>query len=212
MIVSVLSQKGGPGKSTLARGLAVEFLKQDWDVHVADMDTTQLTTLKWAERRDAIDVEPSVDVASYRNPQSALRAANRCDLLVVDGTPYATQASKDLAKGSDLIIIPTGVTLDDLEPQLNLAQEMVTRVGIDKRRILFVVMKVNENGDKEAMSTRSSIEEWGFNVVKGWMPARTAYGSALDAGYSMTETRFKTLNDKAQSIMDGITQTIGALQ
>ncbi len=213
MIVSFVSQKGGVGKSTLARGLAVEFLNsQQWDVHVADMDTTQLTALKWANRRDAIGVEPSVDVASYRNPQSALRAAKRCDLLVVDGTPYATQSSKELAKASDLVVIPTGITMDDLEPQLNLAQEMVIRAGIPKNRILFVIMQVTENGEKEAMKTRESIKDWGFNVVKDWMPAKTAYGSALDAGYSMTETRFKSLNEKAQSIIDGITQKIEEFQ
>ena len=208
MIISFLSQKGGVGKSTLARGLAVEYIKSGWDVHVADMDTTQLTTLKWAERRDAIDVQPSVDVASYRNPHSALKAASRCDLLVVDGTPYATQASRELAINSDLVVMPSGNTIDDMEPQLTLAQEMVVKGGVDKSKILFVVMLVKENGDKEAMQTRKSIQDWGFNVVQGWMPAKTAYGSAMDAGYSMTETRFKSLNEKASNILEGITRKI----
>lgn len=212
MIISILSQKGGVGKSTLARGLAVETLGSGLDVHVADMDTTQLTTLKWAERRDAIDIVPSVDVASYRNPKSALKAEHRADVLIIDGTPYATQSSKDLAQGSDLIIIPTGVTLDDLEPQLNLAQELVIKGKVLKSKILFVVMLVSEGADKEAMSTRASIEEWGFNVIQGWMPKRASYGSAMDAGYSMTETRFKSLNQKAVNILNGINEKIREIQ
>ncbi len=40
MIISILSQKGGVGKSTLARGLAVAHLKSGGDVHVADLDPT----------------------------------------------------------------------------------------------------------------------------------------------------------------------------
>lgn len=208
MIVSILSQKGGVGKSTLARGLGVEFIKNGWDVHLADMDTTQQSTVNWAERRDAIGVEPSVDAAMYRNPQSALRSIKRCDLLVIDGTPYATEDTKDLAAGSDLIVIPTGVTHDDLEPSLRLAQELTIKANVPKSKILMVVMKVPESGDKEAMSTKNSIKDWGFAVADTWMPFRTAYGKAMDAGYSMSETRFNSLNEKAGSILSAIAQHI----
>ena len=208
MIVSFLSQKGGVGKSTLARGVAVEFVKNGWDVHTADMDTTQQSTVNWAERRDAIGVEPSIDAAMYRNPHSALRALARCDLLVIDGTPYATQDTKELAAGSDLVVIPTGITHDDLEPSLSLAQELTIKAGVAKAKILMVVMKVPEGGDKEAMSTKASIQDWGFEVAPSWMPFRTAYGKAMDAGYSMSETRFKTLNERAGAILGAIAERI----
>lgn len=204
MIVSFLSQKGGVGKSTLARSTAVEFVKNGWDVHVADMDTTQQSTVNWADRRDAVGIEPTVDAAMYRNPQSALRSVSRCDLLVIDGTPYATQDTVELAKSSDMIVIPTGITHDDLEPSLRLAQELSMQSKIPKNKILLIVMKVPESGDKEAMSTKSSIKDWGFNVVETWMPFRTAYGKAMDAGYSMSETRFSTLNERADAILKGI--------
>ena len=212
MIISVLSQKGGVGKSTLARGIAVEFVKNGWDVHVADMDTTQQSTVNWAERRDAIAVEPSIDCAMYRNPQSALRAIGRCDLLVIDGTPYATQDTKDLAAGSDLVVIPTGITHDDLEPSLRLAQELTIKAGVPKSKILLGVMTVPESGDKEAMATKSSIQDWGFTVADSWMPFRTAYGKAMDAGYSMSETRFTTLNERAGSILSAIAGRATATQ
>ncbi len=208
MIISFLSQKGGVGKSTLARGVAVEFVKNDWDVHIADMDTTQQSTVNWAERRDAIGVEPYIDAAMYRNPQSALRAVSRCDLLVIDGTPYATQDTKVLAANSDLVIIPTGITHDDLEPSLRLAQELSMKAGLSKNKILMVVMKVPESGDKEAMSTKASIKEWGFSIVDSWMPFRTAYGKAMDAGYSMSETRFTSLNKRAGSILNVIANQV----
>ncbi len=210
MIVSFLSQKGGVGKSTLARGFAVEFIKAGWDVHVADMDTTQQSTVNWAERRDAIGVEPSVDAAMYRNPQSALKSISRCQLLVIDGTPYASTDTKDLASGSNLIVIPTGITHDDLEPSLRLAQELTMKGGIAKSKILVVVMKVPENGDKEAMATKNSIKDWGFDVVDSWMPFRTGYGKAMDAGYSMSETRFTSLNERAGAILSAIAARVNA--
>lgn len=208
MIVSFLSQKGGVGKSTLSRGVAVEYVKSKWDVHVADMDTVQQSTVHWAERRDSVGVEPSIDAAMYRNPQSALKSINRCDLLIVDGTPFATTATKDIAKESGVIVIPTGVTMDDLEPSLILAQDLSIKAKIPKSKMFFVVMKVPPSGDREAMETKSSIKEWGFEVSETWMPMKTGYGKAMDMGYSMAETRFPTLNEKAGKIISDIVRKI----
>jgi len=41
MILSLISQKGGVGKSALARLLAVEFAKAGWSVKIADLDAAQ---------------------------------------------------------------------------------------------------------------------------------------------------------------------------
>jgi chromosome partitioning protein len=52
MIISLISQKGGVGKSTLARLLAVEIAKAGWRVKIADLDPAQGTATKWKARRD----------------------------------------------------------------------------------------------------------------------------------------------------------------
>jgi cellulose biosynthesis protein BcsQ len=46
-IIALISQKGGVGKSALARLLAVEFLRAGWAVKIADLDTMQGTSTKW---------------------------------------------------------------------------------------------------------------------------------------------------------------------
>ena len=97
MILSILNQKGGVGKSTLVRGTAVEYIRAGWDVHVADMDTTQLTSLQWSRDRKEAGITPEIDIASYTTPQSAVKAAARCDLLIIDGTPFATTETLYLA-------------------------------------------------------------------------------------------------------------------
>ena len=52
MIISLISQKGGVGKSGIARLLAVEFVRAGWSVKIADLDTMQGTATKWKARRD----------------------------------------------------------------------------------------------------------------------------------------------------------------
>lgn len=201
MIISLLNQKGGVGKSALARALAVEFARNQWQVHVADLDRTQQTFFKWAQRRAEGAITPAIEVALYSEPKAALKAASNADVLVVDGKAFADAHALEIALNSDLIVIPVGVSLDDLEPSLKLAVELVNK-GVDKSRIVFVVCRVPDNGEKEATHTRTSIQSWGFSVVQGWIPFKPSYSQAMDKGLAFTETPFKSLSEKADRIIE----------
>jgi chromosome partitioning protein len=63
-----------------------------------------------------------------------------CHLLIIDGRPAAETTSLDVADESDLVIITTGTTIDDLEPSLELARELIKK-GIEKNKIVFIVAK-----------------------------------------------------------------------
>jgi len=203
MIISFLNQKGGTGKSSLARAVAVEFARNKWGVHIADMDTVQRTAFTWAETRSKTEIEPSIEVALYNDPKAALKAANTSDLLIVDGKAFADTHALEVAKVSDLIVIPVGVSIDDLKPTLELATELINK-GIKRESILFVVCKVMDNGEKEAMKTRTSIKNWSFNVVSGWIPFKAAYSQAMDTGRGLTETKYKSLNTQVDKIIEEI--------
>lgn len=203
MIISFLNQKGGAGKSTLARAVSVEFVRNKWAVHLADMDTAQQTAFTWAGRRNDSEIDPTVEVALYRDPGSAIKAASMADLLVIDGKAFADNHVVEIAKASDLVVLPVGVSTDDLEPTLKLAMELVNK-GIRKEALFFVVSKVPKNGEREAMATRDSIGNWGFDVAQGWISMQTAYSQAMDAGRALTETKYKELNKATDKIIQQI--------
>ncbi len=205
------SWKGGVGKLTLARAIAVEFVNNGWDVHVADMDKSQRTTTYWAETRKEQGVKPEIEIGGYTNAKTALKRSKICGLLVIDGAAYADTNTMEVAEQSDLIVIPTGVTADDLRASLALGQEM-TMNGVKKEQLFYVVIKVPENGDKEAMATRKSINDWGFKVAKGWIPFKTSFGKAMDMGRTMCETRHNSLNEKSDQIIQAIVDYAMALE
>ena len=62
--MSFVSQKGGVGKSTLARSVAVEAAKAGVDVVIADLDIQQGTIQEWAKLRYANGIEPAIKVKS----------------------------------------------------------------------------------------------------------------------------------------------------
>lgn len=203
MIISFLNQKGGSGKSTLARAVAVEFVRNNWGVHVADMDTGQGTFFKWAGRREEANIKPSIEVALYREPKAAIKAADNSDLLIIDGKAFADNHIKEISKASDLIVITAGIAIDDLQPSINLANELLHN-GISKTSILFVVCKVTDTGNKEAMKTRDSIKNWGFEAVQGWINMQTGYSKAMDSGRALTESSYKQINEKADKVVKQI--------
>lgn len=79
-------QKGGVGKSTLAKALGVAGAKAGLNVLVLDMDTQQ-STGQWAERRK--DPLPVVRFATEIELPKLLRQAEEagCDLVVIDTPP-----------------------------------------------------------------------------------------------------------------------------
>ena len=60
MIISLISQKGGVGKSALSRLIAVEYAKAGWAVKIGDLDTGQGSTAKWKARRDQNGIAPEI--------------------------------------------------------------------------------------------------------------------------------------------------------
>ena len=191
MIISFLSQKGGVTKSTLARAVSVAFADNGWSVHIADMDWQQQTSCKWSARRDERNIQPSISSSSHRRIDTALKNEDSYNLLIIDGRPAADQDSILLAKASKLVVLPTGTSLDDLEPQLHLANDLKIN-GVPADNILFVVNKTPT--DSEANNAIETIKMWGFPVCLNPIPFKAGYSTAQDLGLSITETRYSSLN------------------
>src|SRR5665811_745887 len=62
-----VSQKGGVGKSTLARLLAVGALHRGRKTLLADFDLDQLTCVEWGALRMRAGLEPEVDARAFKS-------------------------------------------------------------------------------------------------------------------------------------------------
>jgi len=66
------SQKGGVGKSTLARSTAVALACAGRKVLLADFDVEQRTCLRWQAQRQARRLEPTIAVENSPRKQSSI--------------------------------------------------------------------------------------------------------------------------------------------
>lgn len=209
-IIGMVSQKGGVGKSTLARMMAREFVAGGFSAKIADLDTQQQTCTHWAGRRAENAIEPELQVQSFGSLKSALDDAQRFDALIIDGKPNASEQTADIAKASDLIVIPTGQTVDDLHPGVVLAHSL-RKKGIDPSKIAFAMFKTT-GSERENAAAREYLTQAGYVVLDGEVSVSTAYGSASDLGKAITETSFRSLNDRAAKLAQSVIDLMAELQ
>ena len=119
MIILIGSQKGGPGKTTVAVNLAVEFAQQGKDVCLVDADP-QRSAARWHADREEQQRTPAVAcVEKLGNINQTLQdLASRYDVVVVD---VAGKDSREMRTGmvaADTLVVvvrPSQLDLDTLE-------------------------------------------------------------------------------------------------
>ncbi|MEW5424834.1 P-loop NTPase [Amorphus sp. 3PC139-8] len=207
--LGLVSQKGGVGKSTLARLMAREFAECGWRVAIADLDTAQITSTEWASRRTEAGRLPAISVAPARTAREVLSKNGETDLLIFDAPPHSMQGTKAIAQASDLVVLPTGLSLDDLRPTVLLAHELVG-TGIAVERIAIALCRVGDR-PREIEEAREYVADAGYLVLSGSLPERTAYRRVADQGGALTEVLFPTLRERAEELAAAIAARLMAV-
>src|SRR5215210_3471465 len=91
------SQKGGVGKSTLARSTAVALACAGRQVLLADFDDAQRTCLRWQAQRQARRLEPAIHVAKLAKEKKLHKVSPGYDDVVMDTRGQHDALSLELA-------------------------------------------------------------------------------------------------------------------
>lgn len=202
LVIGVISQKGGVGKSTLCRLIAREYAAAGWEVKIADLDISQGTSFSWQARRLQHMLEPVIPVERFGTVDQALKKTDGYGLIILDGAPHSTAATLKIAEAASLALLPTGLSLDDLEPSVLLAHELVKK-NVPRGKLAFALCRVGES-DTEIAEARQYLEQAGYRVLAGSLPEKIAYRRASDEGRAVTETRFASLNQRADALAQSI--------
>ena len=210
MIISLISQKGGVGKSAIARLLAVEYIRAGWSVKIADLDTMQGTVTKWKVRRDRAKLTPEIPVEKFATVERAIREAERYDLIIIDGPAHAEKGGKVMAAKSDLILMPTCYGLDDLEAQVEAAYELEAE-GIDHNRIWFVFSRTS-GSPIEDQAARDYLQRSKINVFEPNLPELPSIRQGHNGGKAASEISFPVIRERAVTLALAIANLIQELK
>src|SRR5512143_3395929 len=114
LVLAILAQKGGVGKSMLARSLAVQGLMDGMKAAILDADP-QGTVVSWSRRRQA--AAPTVMSLGGQHLAAAILdlKARGADLVVIDTPPHAQPVISLAAAAADTALLVTGPYPEDLE-------------------------------------------------------------------------------------------------
>lgn len=191
LIIACLSQKGGVGKSTIARLIATAYASHDQKTAIFDFNGAQETSTFWATQRKRAGITPEVH-AEVTTQTNRMRGDRRFDVIVADSRPDSPKVTLSIARVSDLVVIPTSVTIDDLVPQIRFARELVEK-GVPQDRILWVINRVTDNHLLINDAYAFIGEE--FAIAKTSLPYRDAFIRCHTAGYSVGEVRSAVLGN-----------------
>ena len=105
MIIGVLSQKGGVGKTTLTLNLGAHFAASGARVLVVDADP-QGSALAWSSARERPPLFPVIGMAKPTLHRDLPDVASDYDMVLIDGAPRVNDLGRAAILASDLVLIP----------------------------------------------------------------------------------------------------------
>ena len=201
IVIACIGQKGGSGKSIIARALVAEATRKKRTAALADLDVGQHTSADWNAARVANKLEPALSVEivdpdeehDLRVPELARKAA----VVVLDAPGLSDDVTVRVATAADLIVIPAAPSTDDLRPAMRLCHELA-QCGIAPERIIIVLNRIRT--DAEEKFARGYLEGGKLGALKDALADQPIYRKAGNVGNAITEVSSEGPRENARAV------------
>ena len=187
MIISVVNQKGGTGKTTVATNLAVCFAAEGRDVLLIDADP-QRSALDWrADRPDAHSPVQTIGLPVKNLHREMDLFRPKYDVILIDGGGRVTATARAAVLVADFVIVPTLPSKPDIMSTHDFFKGVIEAVATIKEVQGAVLINQLQMGTVVSRRAEESVKGLGYPVFKTILHQYVAYREAIAAGLSVIE-------------------------
>lgn len=202
MIIGILNQKGGVGKTTLAVNLAAALQRQGGRVLLIDADP-QGSALDWAAAREGPPLFAVVGLPRATVHKEIAVIGQGYDHIVIDGPPRVTDLARSAIMASDLVMIPVQPSPYDIwaaDEVVKLIEE--ARVYKESLKSVFTVNRKIAN-TAIGRDVGEALAAYPLPVLKAFVTQRVVFAEAVAQGKSVFEIDQEGLAAKeVQAVLD----------
>jgi len=192
MIISLLNQKGGVGKTTLAVHLAMALSQRGKRVLMVDADP-QGSALDWAASREGETAFPVIGLPKATLHKELPKLATDYDFLVIDGAPRVYDVARSAIMASDIVLIPVQPSPYDVWAAKEIV-DLITDVRPFKENLkaVFVINRkiVNTAIGRDVIE---ALSEYELPVMKSQVCQRVSFAESAGRGQTVLETEIGSL-------------------
>ena len=181
VVISILSQKGGAGKTTLAINLAIAAELDGKSTVILDLDP-QASASNFGDMRESESPVIMSIQAARLNPMLETAKENGADIVVIDTAPHSESDALAAAKLADIIVTPCRPSVLDLQA----IRRTADLVDIARKPAMAVLNSVPHMG-KIGDEAEEALSQYNFTIAPTRIIQRAAHYHAFTMGQGVQE-------------------------
>ncbi len=207
MIISILNQKGGVGKTTISVNLSHCYHLRGFKTLLVDSDS-QASARHWHEKSNG----EILDLIALDRPtlnKDVIKFRDYYPRIIIDGVAKLNEMTPPALICSDLVIIPVQPSYFDIwatKKTVDLAKERI-EITNGKLKVYFLINGIFPNTIM-GREVEGILQEYGLPVLKSTIQARQIYKKSHDKG----ETAFNYSQEKAPEAVQELNNLVSEIE